>query len=177
MLVCVVQYRTGEEWKRGRSAVSKQMLPGNVKLYTPGLNDVLIRFTEHLKSIRDEDDKIPDIVMPLRRLLVECRLPRIQYTCIYYTTKTSLLFVTLYMCIPLTVSAKFVFDTDLHVFDSPTSDTEKFIEGVTLCFDCFGKMIVEPPFYKLYPNRLFRDFRKAITVSICTCMYERELDM
>ena len=82
MLVCVVQYRTGEEWKRGRSAVSKQMLPGNVKLYTPGLNDVLIRFTEHLKSIRDEDDKIPDIVMPLRRLLVECRLPWIQYTCI-----------------------------------------------------------------------------------------------
>lgn len=69
------------------------------------------------------------------------------------------------MCFPSTVSAKFVFDADLHVFDSPTKDTEQFIEGVTLCFDCFGKMIVEPPFYKLYPNRLFRDFRKAIMVS------------
>ncbi len=69
------------------------------------------------------------------------------------------------MCIPSTVSAKFVFDTDLHVFDNPTKDTEQFIEGVTLCFDCFGKMIVEPPFYKLYPNKLFRDFRKAVMVS------------
>ena len=154
-------YRTGEEWKRGRSAVSKQMLPGNVKQYAPGLNDVLIRFTEHLKSIRDENDKITDIIIPLRRLLVECTLPWIQYT--YLRALTS--FVILYMCIPLTVSAKFVFDTDLHVFDSPTRDTEQFIKGVTLCFDCFGKMIVEPPFYKLYPNKLFRDFRKAIMVS------------
>ena len=59
-----------------------------------------------------------------------------------------------------------MFDTDLHVFDSPTRDTEQFIEGVTLCFDCFGKMIVEPPFYKLYPNKLFRDFRKGIMVRV-----------
>ncbi len=72
--------RTGEEWKRGRSAVSKQMLPGNVKLYTPGLNDVLIRFTEHLKSTWDKNGKITDAIMPLRRLLVECTLPWIQYT-------------------------------------------------------------------------------------------------
>ena len=63
------------------------------------------------------------------------------------------------------VSAKFVFDADLHAFDSPTKDTEQFIEGVTLCFNCFGRMLVEPPFYKLYPNKLFRDFRKGIMVS------------
>lgn len=63
------------------------------------------------------------------------------------------------------VSAKFVFDTDLYAFDSPTKATEQFIEGVTLCFDCFGKMLVEPPLYKLYPNKLFRDFRRGIMVS------------
>ena len=66
----------------------------------------------------------------------------------------------------LTVSAKFVFDTDLHVFDNPTRETEQFIEGVTLCFDCFGKMLVEPPLYKLYPNKLFRDFKKGIMVRV-----------
>ena len=84
----IIYNRTGEEWKRGRSAVSKQMLPCNVKLYTPGLNDVLIRFTEHLKSTRNKNDTIADIIMPLRRLLVECTLPWIQYR--YYRAFTSL---------------------------------------------------------------------------------------
>lgn len=66
------------------------------------------------------------------------------------------------------MSGKFVFDADLYAFDNPSEDTENFIEGVTLCFDCFGKMLVEPPLYKLYPNKLFRDFRKGITV----CVYD-----
>ena len=74
-----------------------------------------------------------------------------------------------------TVSAKFVFDDDLHVFDNPTADTEQFIEGVTLCFDCFGKMIIEPPLYKLYPNKLYRDFKKGVMVCtlahVCVACY------
>ena len=102
--------RSGEEWKKGRSVVSKQMMPSNVQRYTPGLNDVLARFTEHLKSTKDENDRISDITMPLRRLLVECMLPWTQR--IHCTAWPC---VILYMYISLTVSAKFVFDTNLHV--------------------------------------------------------------
>lgn len=84
-----------------------------------------------------------------------------------YTQLNNILSVSLDLLtdiISFAVSAKFVFDADLHAFDSPTKDTEQFIEGVTLCFDCFGRMLVEPPFYKIYPNKLFRDFRKGIMV-------------
>ena len=59
-----------------------------------------------------------------------------------------------------------MFDADLHVFDNPTRDTEEFIEAIKLLFDCFGKIMVEPPFYKLYPNKLYRDFKKGLMVCL-----------
>ena len=66
--------RSGEEWKKGRSAVNQQTKPSNVQLYTPGLNDVVARFTEYLTQSRDKNDRIDDIAMSLRRLLVESML-------------------------------------------------------------------------------------------------------
>ena len=63
-----------------------------------------------------------------------------------------------------TVSAKFVYNADIDALDNPTDETKRFIEGVTLVFDCLGKLIVEPPLYKLYPNKLYRDFKKGFGV-------------
>ena len=67
-----VYVRSGKEWKEGRSAVGNQTKPRNVFSYTAGLNDVTVRFTNYLRSARDENDTIGDICMPLRRLLMEC---------------------------------------------------------------------------------------------------------
>ena len=62
------------------------------------------------------------------------------------------------------MSAKFVYNTDFHALENPTEEIEQFIEAVSLFFDCLGRMIVEPPLYKLYPNMLYRDFNKALRV-------------
>ena len=71
-------YRSGEKWKEGRSAINQQIKPSNVQTYTPGLNGVAARFTEHLKSMRDENNRINDVARPLRRLLVESKLYSLQ---------------------------------------------------------------------------------------------------
>ena len=63
------------------------------------------------------------------------------------------------------MSAKFVYNTDFHALENPTKESEQFIEAVALFFDCLGRMIVEPPLYKLYPNKLYRDFNKALRVN------------
>ena len=62
-----------------------------------------------------------------------------------------------------------MFNTDLHALDEPTEETEQFIEAVQLFFECIGKLIVEPPLYKLYPNKLYRDFNKSLKV-LCMCV-------
>ena len=64
-------YRSGKEWKEGRSVVNNQIKPRNVFSYTAGLNDVTLHFADYLRTARDENHRISDISMPLRRLLVE----------------------------------------------------------------------------------------------------------
>ena len=54
--------------------MNNQIRPRNVFSYIAGLNDVAVWFTNYLKSARDENDRISDISMPLRRLLMECML-------------------------------------------------------------------------------------------------------
>ena len=41
--------------------------------YTAGLNDVGTRFTDYIRSARDENDRISDISLPLKRLLMESK--------------------------------------------------------------------------------------------------------
>ena len=59
-----------------------------------------------------------------------------------------------------------MYNTDLHALDNPTEETERFIEGVNLFFDCIGRLVFEPPLYKLYPNKLYRDVNKSLKVYI-----------
>ena len=63
------------------------------------------------------------------------------------------------------VSAKFVYNTDLDVFNNPSEETERFIDGVSLLFECIGKMSTEPPLYRIFPNQLYRDSKKSYTVN------------
>ena len=62
------------------------------------------------------------------------------------------------------VSAKFMYNTELDVFNNPSKETEQFIDGVTFLFESIAKVMTEPPLYKIYPNKLYRDFKRNITV-------------
>ena len=62
------------------------------------------------------------------------------------------------------VSAKFVYNTDLDVFNNPSEETDRFIDGVCLLLECIGKMSTELPLYRIYPNKLYRDTEKALSV-------------
>ena len=72
-LINITDYRHGKEWKEERSAVNNQTLPRNVFAYTAGLNDVATQFTDYVRSARDENDRISDISLPLKQLLMESK--------------------------------------------------------------------------------------------------------
>ena len=57
--------------KEERSAVNNQIRPRNVFSYTAGLNDVATHFTDYVRSARDESNRISDVSLPLKRLLME----------------------------------------------------------------------------------------------------------
>lgn len=63
------------------------------------------------------------------------------------------------------VSAKFVYGADVDALVNPTEETERFIEGVALILGNLNKMAVEPPLYKIYQNKLYRDYKKAFKVT------------
>ena len=49
---------------------------------------------------------------------------------------------------------------------NPSEESEEFMAAIKLLFDCLFKLLTEPPFFKLYPNKVYRDLRKGFTVSI-----------
>ena len=65
-----------------------------------------------------------------------------------------------------TATAKIVYNADLQVFDNPSKETEEFIAAIKLIFDCLFNLLLEPPLFKLYPNKVYRDIQKGFTVSI-----------
>ena len=44
-----------------------------MQTYTPGVNDVIASFVDYIGSARDEDGRISDIKMPIRRLITSCK--------------------------------------------------------------------------------------------------------
>ena len=64
------------------------------------------------------------------------------------------------------VSAKFVYNADVDALVNPTEETEEFIEGVTLVLSSISRLTVEPPLFKVYPTKLYKDFKKGYKVTI-----------
>ncbi len=67
MVLC----REGEDWKRDRVAISKQVLPQNVNSYIEGLSSIYARFSDHLRRIRSDDGLIEDFTSLSRKLTME----------------------------------------------------------------------------------------------------------
>ena len=65
--------RSGQDWRKARSASNNQIKPSNVQTYTPGVSDVIASFVDYIQSARDGDGKISDITMPIRRLITSCK--------------------------------------------------------------------------------------------------------
>ena len=44
-----------------------------MQTYTPGVSDVIASFVDYIGSARDEDGRISDIKIPIRRLITSCK--------------------------------------------------------------------------------------------------------
>ena len=60
------------------------------------------------------------------------------------------------------MSAKFVYNKDLRVVDSGDQDALAFIQAVKTFVDCVVKVGFEPPVYKIFSNKLYREMTGAI---------------
>ena len=67
----VSQFRTGEKWKRLRSALDKAATPRNIQSYTPAINKVFQKFIAYLRRSRNDAGFVDDIDQPLKMLLME----------------------------------------------------------------------------------------------------------
>ena len=67
----VSQFRTGEKWKKLRSALDKAATPRNVQSYTPAIDKIFQRFIAYLRRSRDDAGFVDDIDQPLKMLLME----------------------------------------------------------------------------------------------------------
>ena len=70
----------------------------------------------------------------------------------------------LYMCI---VASLTVYGSEMDAVVNPTPEDEEFIAAVARIFELEVELIVSLPLYKLYDNKLSRDFRAAFKV-LCT---------
>ena len=63
-----------------------------------------------------------------------------------------------------TVSAVFVFNKDVRAVDpgSSNEDTSAFIQAVITLFDNFTRVGFEPPVYRIFPTKQYRDMTGAI---------------
>ena len=66
-------YRSGEDWKRARSASNNQIKPSNVQTYTSEVSNIMAKFVDYIQSARDGDGRINDIVTPIKRLIMSCK--------------------------------------------------------------------------------------------------------
>ena len=66
----------------------------------------------------------------------------------------------------IAVSAKFVFGTDIKVVTECSEEYQDFVREFGNLIDMFNRLTVELPLYKLYDNKLSRDFKRIIEVSV-----------
>ena len=64
-----------------------------------------------------------------------------------------------------TAIAKIVYNNKIDVFKNPKREMEEFIDAVHTVLICLFRLQVDLPFYRLYPNRLYRDTKRGFGVS------------
>ena len=70
------------------------------------------------------------------------------------------------MIISLTTAiARIIFNNKIDVFKNPTQETEDFLDAVHTILNCIFRLQVDFPFYRLYPNKLYRDTKRGFSVS------------
>ena len=72
------------------------------------------------------------------------------------------------------VSAKFVFGNDMSVVANPSKEDQEFIDAVSTFIALVWRVLTELPLYKIYNNKLSKDFMESVKVnlflSMTTCM-------
>ena len=58
-----------------------------------------------------------------------------------------------------------MYQSDMTVVTNPTEEAKEFMKAIDVYIELFHKLSVSIPFYKVYNNKLSRDFTKAAAVS------------
>ena len=64
-------FREGEEWRKSRSKLGKQLLPANVLGYCPGFNKISDRMIRNIQDTQDKDGYVEDIRTPITHWSLE----------------------------------------------------------------------------------------------------------
>ena len=62
-------------------------------------------------------------------------------------------------------SAKFVYGSDVKLVTDASEEYSEYVKAIDTLMHIFYRLIIELPLYKLYNNKLSRDFIKATKVS------------
>ncbi len=66
------------------------------------------------------------------------------------------------------VSAQVVFGRDWNVVANPTAKDKEFIEAVEFILGSITRVMMEFPWYRIYPDKFSREFKRAQEVKRCT---------
>lgn len=69
----------------------------------------------------------------------------------------------------ITVSAKFVYDSDITVVRNPSGEYKDFVDAIGDLLEVVGRVSTELPLYKFYNNDLLQKYTNCMKV--CGCSY------
>lgn len=64
----------------------------------------------------------------------------------------------------LSVSSKFVFDSDTTIVANASKEDEEFIKAVSDIMDISVRVMYELPLYRLFETKMVKDFKHAMKV-------------
>ena len=70
------------------------------------------------------------------------------------------------------VSGKFVYGADIRAVGQPTEEGMALVDSTTTLTSVIVQFAVKPPFYKLFPTKLYREIVAAyqVCVYVCVCV-------
>ena len=67
-------------------------------------------------------------------------------------------------CLSFVVAAKSVYGSDWNIVANPTPEDEEFMDAVAIFIGSIVKVMAQFPWYRIYPDKFSREFRRALEV-------------
>ena len=142
--------RRGEQWRKNRSKLGKQLLPANVLRYCPGFNKISDRMIRNIQDTQDEDGYVEDMRKLVSYWSLESRLIPLRCTDVnvfgFYID-----------------GAQFVLGDDNIDFRNDPQQHAKALQDAGSDFMAsMDAFIKSPPLYKIYPTSTLNRVNNAL---------------